>query len=550
MKTLILTLLIIFQYNLSFSQKVVSNPSESNEDILKSYTDVFSKKEAAKGENIISAEKMGANGFDFAMVDVGLNSKFSEYSSGYFRNKFILVSSKKIGGLDKIDKNTNEAYKNLFCADIKKDGDLKKPLLFSRILNSLQSEDQVSFSPDEHTIYFTRSDKKNSLKYTLLKAELAKKSHGNWTNIVTLLEDEKHSYENPFVSPDGRKLYFSSNKSGGYGGYDLYVSNLRVDGTLEAPQNLGSTINTAKDEKYPSLSFDGKKLYFSSNGHKTIGGLDVLYSKIIRGEFKKPLNLGNTINTPSDEVAFYLSKNNKTGYVSSNPNGKFDIQKFDFKVLDIIQYLEGTVVDVKTNTPLTNATVSILDEKGNEIDMTVTGNDGIYKLNVEPSSTYTITTKKDGFENNSFNFVANKSTQDAVYTKKLELAGSAPIIKVVGNNKRVISVENIYFDYNKWSIKNEAQIALDKIHFVLSDNPDMNIRINAHTDNVGSAKYNQELSDKRAKSAKAYLVAKGISSERITTIGFGESDPLIDCGSKCKIDDNIANRRIEFQVLN
>ena len=194
--------------------------------------------------------KIGANGFQFQLENAGINSKFSEFGSGFFLNKLIMVSSKKIGALAKIDPNTNEAYKDLFCLDIKEDGDLSSPLLFSRILNTNDSEDQLTFSPDEKTVYFTRSDKDNSLQYKLYKADLQEDSHGNWINHKQLLTNyDNVSIENPHVDPKGEKLYFSSNMSDSYGGYDLYVASINENGTLGKPQNLGPNVNTPSELK-------------------------------------------------------------------------------------------------------------------------------------------------------------------------------------------------------------------------------------------------------------------------------------------------------------
>lgn len=551
MKTYILTFLITLQYALmsaqSFSEDnslaVLDDPSSTS----RRYTHTV-RHHAKTPKKTITKEEIGTNGFSFNMIDAGVNSKFSEFASGFFRNKFIMVSSKKIGGLDKIDKNTNEAYKNIFCVDVKKNGTLKNPLLFSRILNTVHNEGQVSFSPNEHVVYFTRSKKKNSLNYKLYKAELKRNSHGNWTNSTLVIGSDNYSVEHPFVSPDGSKLYFSSNKPGGFGGFDLYVANIKVDGSIGQPVNLGNVINTAKDEKYPSLSNDNKKLYFSSNGHKTIGGFDVFVSKSVRNSFKAPKNLGNTINTIYDELAFRLDRNENTGYVSTNPKGKFDIQKFDFELLDIIQSLEGTVTDAKTKTPLTNTTVILLDENNNELDVAITDKNANYQFDVEPSGNYTIKTEKNGFKTASFNFKSTINTK-TTYTKNLELEETKPIIKTI-KDKKVISIENIYFDYNKWDIKLASKLSLNKIYDVLNEYPEMRIQINAHTDNVGGQEFNKELSQRRAKSAKAYLTIKGISAERIKSFGFGESQPLINCGNDCSEQDNIANRRIEFEILN
>ena len=198
------------------------------------------------------------------------------------RNKLIMVSSKKIGGLGNgIDKYTNEPYTELFCLDVDAYGTAKNPLFFSRIINTKNNEGQVAFSPDEQTMYFTRSRRENSHNYQLYKVVLETESNGNWIDELELaISSEHYSIENPHVSSDGTELYFSSNMPGSYGGFDLYVAHIYEDGSLGPAMNLGPKINTRFDDKFPHLSKDGRKLFFSSKGHNSIGGFDIFVSSI------------------------------------------------------------------------------------------------------------------------------------------------------------------------------------------------------------------------------------------------------------------------------
>ena len=489
-----------------------------------------------------------ANGFSFKLLDAGVNSKYSEFGSGFFRNKLLMVSSKKLGGLARIDRNTNEAYKDIFCLDINPNGSLSLPLLFSRILNTNASEDQLTFSPDQKTVYFTRSSKKKSLEYKLYKATLEENSHGNWMNIELLsINKENTSIETPFINSKGDKLYFSSNMPGTIGGFDLFVSNINPDGTLETPKNLGSTINTISDEKYPSLSNNSKYFYFSSKGHKNIGGYDVFISRLLKKGYKSPRNLGNTINSSYDEVAFFLAAKNK-GYVSSNrPNGKGGFDIYTARNKEIIQNIEGKILDLETKIELPNTLVVLFDEDGNEISRQVTDENATYNFSVVPFEVYTITAYKDGFIDGSFEFLSTKNIE-TTYHKSLNLNTTEPLIAKV-NEKLMIVIENIHFDTAKWSIKKESLIALNKIIKVLNKNPKMNLTINAHTDSEGNATYNLDLSDKRAAAALKYLINNGISKNRLTSKGFGETQLLIDCKS-CTEKEQESNRRIEFIILN
>lgn len=497
---------------------------------------------------ISKSEAIGANGFNFELLDAGINSKYSEFGSGFFRNKLIMVSSKKLGALAKIDPNTNEAYKDLFCLDISSNGQLSLPLLFSRILNTNDSEDLLAFSPDQHTVYFTRSSSNNSLEYKLYKAHLEPDSHGNWINQELIhFNKDGISIETPFVSPDGNKLYFSSNMEGSIGGFDIFVSEINADGSLSDPINLGNTINTPLNEKYPSLSRDGKYLYFSSEGHENIGGYDLFVSKILSNSYKTPRNMGNTINSSYDEVAYFLA-NKKDGYVSSNrQNGKGSFDIYTATNEEITQTIKGIVLDSETNIKLPNTIVILKDEEGLEITRTRSKEDATYKFDVVPFESYQISTEKDGFKQGYFEFFADRN-YNTTYIKNLTLTTTEPVIAKVEEELRII-IENIYFDFAKYSVKEESHISLNKIIKVLEENPDMKLAINAHTDNVGKESYNLNLSNKRAASAVTYLINNGISKDRLTSKGFGESKPLIDCKTNCSEEDLQTNRRVEFVII-
>lgn len=492
-------------------------------------------------------DEIGANGYDFMVTETNINTKYSEIGSGLFMDKLVMVSSKKIGAIGSgIDENTNEPFTDLYCLDIIKNGDLRRPLLFSRILNTKDNEGQITFSNNQNTIYFTRSSRENSKNYQLYKAVMDKNIMGNWINEEKLsISSDYYSIESPFVN--GNKLYFSSNMQGSLGGYDLFVCNIKEDGTLGEPKNLGTTINTDKDEKYPFISKDNQHFYFSSKGHRNIGGYDVFTSRIVNEQFKSPRNLGNTVNTKYDEIAFFLT-NDYQGYLTSNKTegaGSYDIYKFDKS--DVIQYIEGLVVDKDTQIPLPNTLVILTDEEGREIGRQFTGEDAKYNFPVTAFDAYNIATTKNGFINANFDFEAN-SGKSTTYNKNLELVPTKAIIIEV-KNKKMIAIENIYFDFDKWTIKQESTISLNKVLDVLNANQDMKIEINAHTDNKGKRRYNQILSEKRAASAMQFLINKGVDTSRLISHGFGEDQPIIDCENECSKADDQTNRRIEFVII-
>ncbi|GAB1857005.1 hypothetical protein MHTCC0001_18410 [Flavobacteriaceae bacterium MHTCC 0001] len=493
---------------------------------------------------------IGNNGYEFDTKSTNINTKYSEIGTGFFKDKLILVSSRKIGAIAKKDPSTNEGYKELFCLDTLGNGELGKPLLFSRLLNTTNSEGQIAFSPDQQTVFFTRSSRENSLEYKLYKADLEVGSHGNWVNqeLVSFNIDNV-SIENPSVNSKGDKLYFSANMADAIGGYDIYVSDINSDGSLGAPKNLGDNINTTADEKYPYVGPNDKYLYFASKGHKNIGGYDLFSSRISNNTYLKPKNLGNTINTEYDEVAYFHAGEN-SGYFSTNREETSPgYNLFHFTREFINQSVEGTVVDNETKTSLPNTLVMLKDEDGNEIQRMLTTDDGTYSFDVHPNESYTISTKKNGFIDSNFNFVAFKDTKNEVYQQNLEIPAIEPVIEKVDEELRLV-VENIYFDFAKYSVKSESHTTLDKIVKVLNKYPNIILAINAHTDNIGTNAYNKRLSSKRAKSTLEYLTQNGIDKNRLLSKGYGETKPIVDCKANCSEDELQTNRRVEFVILN
>ncbi|WP_298895957.1 hypothetical protein [uncultured Psychroserpens sp.] len=375
-------------------------------------------------------DELNRSGLEFYVYTSKVNTKYSEIPSAVFKNKLIMVSSKKIGGLGNgIDKYTNEPYFELFCLDVDAYGSVKNPLFFSRIINTKDNEGQVAFSPDEQTMYFTRSKRENSQNYQLYKAFLEKDSNGNWINEQELtISDLNYSIENPHVSFDGTELYFSSNMPGSFGGFDLYVAQINPDGTLNDPVNLGPKINTRFDDKFPHLSKDGKKLFFSSKGHESIGGFDIFVSSISE-DIKTPRNLGKNVNSEFDEIAFMFTTEDKGFFASNKEQGKGSFDMYRFKANVIYQQLQGVVVN-EDNKPIPNSTVVLFDVNGDEIERQVTDIDAFYSFKVKAYERYSIKVLKNGFEKFESRFSSYK-TDAIIYKETLKLS---PKISAVSND--------------------------------------------------------------------------------------------------------------------
>lgn len=478
----------------------------------------------------------------FNVIPTSINSPLSDVGATFFMNKYIMYSSRKTGAIGAgKDTHTNSPYNTLYCINLDKNGNLSHPYFFASVLNEAGNEAGIAFSPDQKKVYYTNSKPENSKNYQLYKASFdetcrcsnawIKKELVNFSNIA-------YSIENPCISEDGKKIYFSSNMPGGFGGFDLYVADLDDNGTPLNPQNLGKNINTSADEKFPFVSPE-KELFFSSNGHPGYGGQDIFVTRIKNNGFSKPINLGKTLNTSADEIAFILATK-KNGFITSNRNpskGSYDIFKFEFEKQ--ANLLTGNVYEKNSKIALPNTLVTLIDSDGNEISSQLTNENGSFNFDIIPIENYTVITKKDGYLDAITPFksaIGSNQTNIELEQKKAEIT------------KTNIIVENIYFDYNKTSIKKESTLALNKIYDVLLLNPEMKITINAHTDARGSEKYNLLLSEKRANSACVYLINKGISQDRVIPKGHGESQLLSNCKTNCSQADYDKDRRIEFLI--
>lgn len=491
-------------------------------------------------------DKIDNNGFKFETLTTGINSEFADYGSCLFRDKFISFSARKIGAIAKKDPLTTEPYTNLYCSDITDDWDLERPLLFSYILNQYDNLGTVTFTSDGNTMFFTISSKENSSHFKLYKAVMDQEREGKWVDISELsFNSDDYSVETPHLSNDGRMLYFSANMPGAVGGFDIYQVAIREDGSYGPIEPVAGNINTEGDEKYPHTSPDSRFLYFSSNGHQNIGGYDVFKSRRTKKGYPIIINMGNTINTAKDEIAF-IPVNDRIGYITSNKDGGeggFDIYRLTEYALK--QQVSGRAVDFDTKLPLAETLVRLVDTDGTVVATAMTGIDGSFEFPLSSFEFYTVVGNKEGFYSGSTIFnTDNKTPQyDADVMMKVE---SAPIVRE--DDRSYISIDNIQFDFDSARIKEVSTITLNMVYQTLMENPEMNIALGAHTDKQGSASYNLRLSQRRAESAMNYLVNKGINSARLIPTGYGESKPLIDCDT-CTEDEHETNRRIEFVIL-
>ena len=493
-----------------------------------------------------SKDNIGDNGFKFEALTTGINSKYADYGSGLFKNKFISFSARKIGAIAKKDPVTNAPFTKLYCSDILEDYDLTRPLLFSSLLNKNENLGSVSFSQDGNVMFFTKNMEGNTKRFQLYRAEMNPERVGDWYKITPVsVNSAEYSVENPHLNKAGDMLYFASNMPGSKGGFDIYKAPVKEDGTLGDVVPVEGTINTALDDKFPHLSVDEKFLFFSSKGHANMGGFDVFKSRRTKKGYVTILNLGNTINTEVDEIAF-VPATERIGYITSDReggNGSYDIYRITEYV--IAQNVRGKAVDFETKIPLANASVQLVDTDGTQVGEMITNEKGEFTFPISSFEFYTVVSGKEGFFTGSTIFNTDNRTKEYEVDVTLK-AEPAPIF--VTEEKTFIQIDNILFDYYSANIKEVSKINLNKVVETMRNNLEIKVALGAHTDFRGKDHYNLKLSDRRAASAMQYLISKGIAKERLTWKGYGEQQPLVEC-DPCNDAQHEMNRRIEFIIM-
>jgi outer membrane protein OmpA-like peptidoglycan-associated protein/tetratricopeptide (TPR) repeat protein len=411
-------------------------------------------------------------------------------------------------------------------------------------LNSKFHDGPVTISTDGNTMFFSsdsfreglfEKDKVNKLKLGKNNLYKATKSGDAWGNITPLPFNSKDfSLSNPSLSRDGKTLYFSSNMPGSLGGVDIWK--VAVNGNeYGAPENLGPKVNTEGNESFPFIADDNSTLYFASSGKQGLGGYDVYMIDLAKGT--EAVNMGKPINTEKDDFAFTFNKAKNLGFLSSNRNGNDDI----FSATPICGVdLLVVVTNAKTGEILSNAKVAIVDERKNIISTETSNDKGEVNFRVECDKNYSIQATKDGFEGNIFQVAKSKGPIARVD------APLQPIDVIITPTEIVL--KPIYFEFDKSNITQEGAFELDKLVQVMKNNDKLVIFAKSHTDRRGSDSYNLTLSERRAQATVQYVISKGIPAERISGKGFGETEPKVAC-DKCTEEEHSQNRRSEFLIV-
>jgi outer membrane protein OmpA-like peptidoglycan-associated protein len=551
-------------YLFKYSQSLMAQgkEEEAKEWMLK-YAEKTNNSETYK-EELALLEEVKKLGVRFEMENLAINTPESDFGAYPYGNSIVYASpGKNKGFFTKSFKWNGQGYLDLYVIEASEK--LPKDSIssgFSKALNSKLHESSAAFTKDGLTVYFTRnSESLDENKVSHLQIWKANLIDGEWTNLEPLpFNSNDYSIEHPALSPDEKYLFFASDMPGSFGSFDIYGVEINQDGTFGKPMNVGPKVNTPKREQFPFIS-SSNMLYFSSDGHTGMGLLDVFVSVIEDGIYQTPVNVGLPVNSSYDDFAFYLDENTQVGYVSSNrPGGKGDDDIYRIKeikelsIIAPIQYVQGSIKENDTGNPIGNVELTVSDLDDKVVNKMTASPEGNYRFRLEGNNTYKIKLEKPNYLNTEATLTLDEKRNKTV-TKNFKMQSfdqvDNDLVKV--EDKLLIKVDNIYFDFDKWFIREDAKKILNGVVAKMNQYPKMKIEIGAHTDQRGSDEYNLYLSDKRAKSTKDYLVSKGIDASRITFKGYGEQNVVVNCEEgniQCTTKQHQLNRRSEFVILN
>jgi outer membrane protein OmpA-like peptidoglycan-associated protein/tetratricopeptide (TPR) repeat protein len=545
-----------YYYRYAQSLKSIGELDKSNQ-IMEDFRSKFTNDNRGKlySETSNYMDQIKANSGRYNIEDAGINSKYSDYGAFVYDNKVYFASARDTGNFSQRKHTwTGEYFTNLYFSAV----DSVKVEKLKGGLNSKFHEASPVFTKDGKTVYFTRNNYvsgkkgKSENKINFIKLYKATLENNKWTNIIALpFTSDNYSTGHPALSPDERTLYFASDMPGTLGQSDLYKVSINDNGGFGAPENLGKSINTEGKETFPFVT-DENEIYFASDGHPGLGGLDVFAGKLNKdGTISDIQNIGADINSPQDDFAYFIDPISRMGYFSSNKEGgqgSDDIYKFiENQALRCVQELNGSITDAQTGVVLPEAKVTLYENRIVK-NTTIADSNGVYKFEVDCSKTYNVRAEKEEYTTKEVSITIGKLSGKT----SLPIALDPATCKVtVGDDLgKCFGIKMIYFDLDKFNITIAAAMDLEKILQVLNENPTMKIDIRSYTDSRQTHQYNQLLSERRAKATMNWLIKKGVASKRLTGKGYGETVLLNNCADSvdCTEKEHQMNRRSEFVI--
>lgn len=492
-----------------------------------------------------------------------INSRFSDFAPTEYEGKLIFASSRDTGGFTKKrHKWNNEPFLDLYQSNVgTRVGNYSRPKRLSSTLNTKFHESTTTFTNDGNTVYFTRNNftkgtyRESEGGTNKLKIYKSRKKDGKWSTPIEMpFNSDEYSTAHPALNAANDKLYFASDMEGTLGLSDIWVVDVDDTDQVSEPRNLGRPVNTEGRETFPYMSKNGT-LYFATDGHPGFGGLDIFaMTPSTNGSVKRGVqNLGEPINSSFDDFTFILNDDTSIGYFASNRLkglGSDDIYKFIREDIPCEIELIGKVTDQDSGVPIANAAVSLVDDKGTVIETTTANNSGDYVFDtVTCEQQYAIRASKETY--NPAEVLTKTPDVSGTLTNNLQLELTQKPIDVGDDLSIVLDLNPIYFDFDRFNIRPDAALELEKVIAVMRQYPNMVIDARSHTDSRGADSYNLSLSDKRAKATVAYIINQGIEKSRISGDGYGEQQLVNNCsnGVKCSEEEHQLNRRSEFIVI-
>ncbi len=481
------------------------------------------------------AKQHPANGYVFNPINLGdaINGKESEYFPSITIDGQNLVFTRNLGY------NNEDFYHSKWNGT-----SWEKAVPVPGSVNTPMNEGAQNISQDGQLLVFTGCNRPDGFGgCDLYMSRLTPTGWDEATNLGGRVNSDQWDSQ-PCLSPDKRDLYFSSRRFGGFGGCDIWVCHLQANGKWSEPENLGPSVNTPGDEQCPFIHADNQTLYFTSNYWPGYGDEDIFYAKKgPGGDWSKPTNLGYPINTIDREGTLFVTADGKTAYYASDKIGtKGGLDIYSFELREDLRpsktlWVKGQVFDKNTKKGLPS-NVELTDLVTRQVISKVqTDETGKYLITLPVGKDYVFNVNRKGYLFYSDNFMLQQNSSDSVYEKNI------PLQPIEVNATLVLN--NIFFDVNKFDLKPESQIELDKIVQLMMDNPTVKVEISGHTDNAGKPADNLALSDKRAKTVVAYLINKRIAPNRFTWKGLGETQPVADNKTE---EGRSKNRRTEMKV--
>ena len=546
---------IVKLYNRKIKEKIKERIKKEGDTIL----DTKQTPNEILLDNILSKKQR------FKIKNLSVNSEYSDFSPMFHgKDKIVFASTKdSLYFNTRLYKWNNQPYSDLYVSKINEDSqELNSAVKFSKKISTKYHEASVAFSLDS-SMYFSANNYSKKLKRgrngtNNLKIYRSKKADGEWSKGIELpFSSNEYSIGHPALSPDGKQLYFVSDMPQSIGKTDIFVVDVLGGNTFSEPRNLGPDINTEGREMFPFIS--AKKLYFSSDGHIGLGGLDVYEVPYDDEGFKEVKNVGQAVNSNKDDFSYIVDEESQKGYFTSNRaggKGSDDIYSFKRLIVEEVEEnlnaINGVVTDLITSEMMPNAGVILLDKNNVKLKEVTANDDGSFVFkDLENNTKYIVRVVVEGYfdEEMIVNTKENEVVDLSVKMKKLK---ELKELIVVENGIMKFKTDMIYFNFDKFNIRTDATNELDKIVEVMTAYPNMVIKIESHTDARGKRAYNKHLSDKRAKATKNYLIEHGIDGNRIeSAIGYGEEELLNECGDGigCSEGKHQLNRRSEFIIV-